>query len=413
MNIRSVTLGTSLSDPLDHSDFGRIEAFQEAARARFEAAGLPVQTVRLATQPFPEILRDARAAAPFAQALEATCQAHGVDYCSIGTVDATRPDADLSYVDAIPDVIRQTEMAFASVLVAAPGSGINLAAIDRAAQAIADIARTTPEGFGNLRLAVLANCDAGTPFFPAAFHRGPQAAFSIATDAADLAVTAFEGVATLAEARVALREAVEQAAVTMTRVAATLENTFGIRFGGIDFSPAPFPETARSIGRAIEALGVDAFGSSGTLFAVAFITQVLREARFPHCGFSGVMLPVLEDTTLAQRSRDRLFTLDSLLLYSAVCGTGLDTIPLPGDTSADELAAILLDVATLAVVADKPLTARLMPIPGKAAGDVTAFDFPYFANAQILDVRGRGGRRIFSQNTFVDFPFKLPYTFGN
>ena len=180
-----------------------------------------------------------------------------------------------------------------------------------------------------------------------------------------------------------------------------MEAEFGFRFGGIDFSLAPYPETARSIGHAVERLGVDAFGSSATLFAVAFTTRVLREARFPRCGFSGLLLPVLEDRTLAERSAEDLFTLDSLLLYSAVCGTGLDTIPLPGDVSVEELAAILLDVAALAVVAGKPLTARLMPVPGKKAGDMTDFDFAYFANARILDTRGRGASKIFENNRMI------------
>jgi uncharacterized protein (UPF0210 family) len=113
------------------------------------------------------------------------------------------------------------------------------------------------------------------------------------------------------------------------------------------------------------------------------------------------MLPVLEDQVLAQRSGEGLYGLDSLLLYSAVCGTGLDTVPLPGDVSVDELAAILLDVSTLALVADKPLTARLMPIPGKQAGELTDFDFPYFANGRVLDVRGRGASGILASGGCV------------
>ena len=91
---------------------------------------------------------------------------------------------------------------------------------------------------------------------------------------------------------------------------------------------------------------------------------------------------------LSARSLEGAYSLDHLLLYSAVCGTGLDTVPLPGDTSHDELAAILADVGTLAARLNKPLTARLMPIPGKRAGERTEFDFEYFANAGILDVRG-------------------------
>jgi hypothetical protein len=89
-----------------------------------------------------------------------------------------------------------------------------------------------------------------------------------------------------------------------------------------------------------------------------------------------------------------------LLLYSTVCGTGLDTIPLPGDVTVDELAAILLDVATLSLVADKPLTARLMPIPGKEAGEMTDFDFPYFANGRVMETRGRGAPSLFARGGF-------------
>jgi uncharacterized protein (UPF0210 family) len=402
-----------VSYPLDRSRFRAFGRFQARARALFEDAGLEVQTVRLATQPFPEVLRDAgpAAAVPFARELEGLCQAHGIDCYSIGTVVAARPENedededqdkdDLAHIDVIPEVIRQTEMVFASALVASAASGVNLVATRRAAQAIADIAHSTPRGFGNLRFAVLANCGPGSPFFPAAFHRGPGPAFSVATEAADLAVDAFARATTLEEARTNLRAAVEGAAQAIEGVCRALEGEFGFRFGGIDFSLAPYPEVARSIGHAIERLGVEAFGGPGTLFAVAFITRVLREAQFPRCGFSGLFLPVLEDRTLAQRSAENLFTLDGLLLCSAVCGTGLDTIPLPGHVSVEELAAILLDVATLALVADKPLTARLMPIPGKRAGDTTDFDFPYFANARILDVRERGVPRIFESNRFV------------
>lgn len=403
MRIRSITLGTSLSYPVQSGPFHAFSAFQARARTLFERAGLEVQTVRLATQPFPEVLHEVGpdATVALARRLEAVCQAHGIDYCSIGTVPAAAPGAGLAYMDAIPAAIRQTESIFASALVAERGSGIHLAAVRKAAQIIAEIAHSTSLGFGNLRFAVLANCGPGSPFFPAAFHEGAETVFAIATESADLAVESFAQAATLDEARGLLLAAVEGAAQTIEGVCRTLEQELGFRFAGIDFSLAPHPEIARSIGQAIEQLGVDAFGGSATLFAAAFITRVLREARFPHCGFSGLMFPVLEDRTVAERSAEDLYSLDSLLLYSAVCGTGLDTVPLPGDVSEEELAAILLDVATLALVADKPLTARLMPVPGKKAGELTEFDFPYFVNARILRTRGHGGRGIFERNDFV------------
>lgn len=403
MRIRSVTLGVNASYPIARGPFQELEAFQSRTRALFEDIGLEVQTVRLATQPFPEILEGEgpEGAATFAQELEAMCRKHGLDFCSIGTVAAAEPEADLSFVDVIPEIIRRTENVFASILVADHRSGINLDAIKRAAQVIHKVSCVEANGFGNLRLAILANCGPGSPFFPGSYHRGAETSFAVATESADLVVESFAQAATLGEAQEGLRRAVEETAGTIEGVCRTLEDEFGFRFGGIDFSLAPYPETMRSIGHAVEQLGVDVFGSSATLFAAGFMTSVLRQAEFPRCGFCGLLFPVLEDRTMAQRSAEKLYTLDSLLLYSAVCGTGLDTVPLPGDIGVEELAAILLDVATLAVVADKPLTARLMPIPGKRAGEVTEFDFPYFANARILDIRERGAARVFANGGFV------------
>jgi hypothetical protein len=95
------------------------------------------------------------------------------------------------------------------------------------------------------------------------------------------------------------------------------------------------------------------------------------------------MLPILEDSVLSQRWTEGRLSLDEMLAYSAVCGTGLDVIPLPGDVSGDQLAAILGDVASLSVKWHKPLSARLLPVAGKKAGDQTEFDDPFLVNAKI------------------------------
>ena len=99
------------------------------------------------------------------------------------------------------------------------------------------------------------------------------------------------------------------------------------------------------------------------------------------------MLPVLEDSTLALRAAEGSLSVTELLMFSAVCGAGLDVIPLPGDTSAEEIYPILLDLGALALRLNKPLTALLMPLPGKKAGDVTEFDFGYFANSRVMPLR--------------------------
>jgi len=167
-----------------------------------------------------------------------------------------------------------------------------------------------------------------------------------------------------------------------------LQGEPGAKVTGVDLSLAPFPADDRSIAHAFERLGVPAFGAHGTLFLASFLTDCLRAVNSERFGFSGLMLPVLEDSVLARRAAEGTFGVDSLLLYSAVCGLGLDTVPLPGDTTPAELAGVILDMAALAVKLDKPLTARLFPVPGKRAGDDVSWDFAFFSPSRVLPMRG-------------------------
>ena len=159
-----------------------------------------------------------------------------------------------------------------------------------------------------------------------------------------------------------------------------------VEFKGIDFSLAPFPDDAHSLGGAVENMGVPRIGLHGSLAAAAILTDAIERADFPHLGFNGFMQPILEDSILAKRSAEGVLTVKDALMYSAVCGTGLDTVPLAGDVTADELTPLLLDLCALSLRLDKPLTARLMPVPGKKAGDATAFDFAFFANGRVMEL---------------------------
>jgi uncharacterized protein len=208
--------------------------------------------------------------------------------------------------------------------------------------------------------------------------------FSLATEAADLAVEVFSNTRTIADGQLAMAAEIEKRAGDLALVGDELAHRFSVRFGGIDFSLAPFPSEAASIGAAMERMGVPAAGLHGSLAAAAILTETIERARFTRAGFSGLMLPVLEDAVLARRAAEGSLTVKDLLLYSAVCGTGLDTIPLPGDTASNQIAALLLDLSALALRLNKPLTARLMPIPGKKAGDPTNFNFDYFSNSRIM-----------------------------
>jgi uncharacterized protein len=393
MNIRSLTGFLPLANPIQNSDLCALRDLVSTARTDFAAVDLPMQSARLAL-PSPKDLAPGDLTR-FARDLAAVCKENSVDYISLGAFAGEHP-----LVQAIPHALAATDNVFASAVIASRDDGINLPAILNAARVIRQLADSTQNGFGNLRFAALANVPPHSPFFPAAYHDGGAPAFALAPEAAPLAVEAFSHATDLAGARANLVGALERAGETMARVANGLSTRFGFRFAGIDFSLAPYPEVSRSIGNATERLLGNRFGEHGTLFAAAFLTDCVNRAQFPRTGFSGLMLPVLEDAILAARTS--LYTVHSLLLYSAVCGTGLDTVPLPGDTTVEALAAILLDLATLAVKLDKPLTARLMPIPGLKAGDETHFDFEYFANARVMDAHA-SALNVFGKDTTVKF----------
>ena len=381
MKIRSITCFADPKWPLDADCFERLGRFITAARPAFEAAGYQVQTVRFATVPLAHLLPGlaVEGAVELAVKVETLARARGFDYVALGPA---LPEAPGSF-DLILPVLAATQDVFLSGQMTGV-QGVSLASVRGCAEVIQRAAGITPDGFTNLRFAALANVPPGTPFFPAAYHAGGEATFALATEAADLAVEAMAEAVNLEDARQRLVMRVEKHAARLGQAAETLGQKWGVGFGGIDFTLAPFPEEMASFGTAIERLGIPAVGLHGSLAAAAFLADALDRAEFQRAGFNGLMLPVLEDFTLARRAAQGHLGVKDLLLYSTVCGTGLDTLPLPGDVSIEQLYALLLDVAALSQRLAKPLTARLMPIPGKMAGDATGFDFPYFANSRVL-----------------------------
>lgn len=394
MKIRSITYFCNPTYPLDENVIQKAANFLSEAKSAYEAAGYEVQTGRLATPPFPELLGDGQIGKlpELVTQFEEIAQRHNIGYVSLGPA---LPEMPRSF-EVIPEGIFVSKNIFFGGVMADKTRGLNLSAVRACAEVIVKCATIEPNGFANLQFAALANVDAGTPFLPAAYHDSDadEPAFAIATESADLAVEAFENAKTLDDGRKALISEVTRHGQAISRVSQSLRKASNLqspittpqlpRFLGIDFSLAPFPDGAHSLGNAVEKMGVPKIGMHGSLAAAAILTEAVDRADFPHTGFSGFMQPVLEDSILAKRAAQGILTIKDVLLYSAVCGTGLDTIPLPGDTTAEQIAPLLLDLCALALRLDKPLTARLMPIPGKKAGDETNFDFAFFAPSRVM-----------------------------
>ena len=400
MKIRSITYFCNPGWPLNETVLRQASEFLAQAKSAYEAAGYEVQTTRLATIPFPQLLNGKVDETPrLAESLSKLLPQIGIAYASLGPA---APDfrslgdfGSLRGYAVIPEAIAASKNIFFSGKMTSRSDGkpsdsrVDMAALRACAEVIVKCAPLDPNGFANLNFAALANVPPGAPFFPAAYHDGGAPSFAIATESADLAVSAFQtgdgGRRTVEDGRNELIASVTSHGQAIVRIAQSLITNFQLpRFLGIDFSLAPFPDDARSLGNAVEQMGIPKIGLHGSLAMAAILTEAIDRADFPHTGFSGFMQPVLEDSVLAKRAAEGTLTIKDLLLNSTVCGTGLDTVPLPGDTTAEQLAPLLLDLSALALRLNKPLTARLMPVPGKKAGDATNFDFGFFANSKVM-----------------------------
>jgi len=353
------------------------------ASAAFERAGYEVQTVRLSTRP---VLLDlagwaSKDVASYGAELQGALDGAGVPFCSLGPAPRyASPDQ----MNDLTDLIASQKDLNGSVMVATAEDGLDVGAARAAAQVMLRLAAETKEGFGNFCFAALACVEPGAPFFPAAYHAGP-ANLSVALQGAGIVAEALQGGAELVEATGRTREALLRHASPVVELAEQQAGALGLEFAGIDLSPAP--DVDDSIAGAMELAGHGLIGDPGTLALVAAITAALKNTGLPTCGFCGLMLPVMEDAVLARRWAEGRLGVDQLLAYSAICGTGLDTVPLPGDCSADDLTKVICDMASLAVRLRKPLSARLLPVPGKLAGERTSFSSPYLTDTLIKPLR--------------------------
>ncbi|MGA2098211.1 MAG: DUF711 family protein [Candidatus Acidiferrum sp.] len=349
------------------------------ARTIFESRGFPVETIRIATQPFPEYIEglSREQALQFFKNYDALAVDQGFS-ASIGPAMLKATDSP-AQADLLAEILKNTKALYASLVVAGD-DGVRWPAVGAAARVMKQL-EDTEHSQGNFRFAAIAMVKPLTPFFPAAYHNGFGHQFAVALESASVVADAFQDAPDLATARRRLMDSLSQEAFAIESEAGRVDSDTGWAYVGMDLSPAPLKDV--SIGAAIENLTTQPIGSSGTLTAAATITAALRDIRVKQTGYSGLMLPILEDSRLAQRWSEGRLSLDALLSYSAVCGTGLDTVPLPGDISAEQLSLIIGDMASLAVKWHKPLSARLFPVQGKGAGDVTELDSDSLVNATI------------------------------
>eukprot|EP00933_Yihiella_yeosuensis_P044609 TRINITY_DN39878_c0_g1_i1.p1 TRINITY_DN39878_c0_g1~~TRINITY_DN39878_c0_g1_i1.p1 ORF type:complete len:524 (+),score=122.94 TRINITY_DN39878_c0_g1_i1:45-1616(+) len=385
MRVRSATYffpASSKSDAIS----GMKDASKALAQAKkaLQDAGYEVQTVRAATNSFEEYL-SGNTQDMLASLQEVEAAADGVDFVSVGSAERR-----LDVMEAALSG-HTSKTFFEAPLRLCPSGVPDHEAALRVAEVVCRLGALAPAKTSDVpsvfRMTVTGNLDPGAPYFPGGYWtKGKQPALALALEDSGILVEAFKGAKSLEEAQRALEKAFTKVVVPLEEVAKKAAQQVGVDYGGMDCSIASSSKAEESLVSAYESLDVGPFGGAGTLSISAIITAVLKRLPVSRCGYSGLMLPVTEDFGLAKCGNEGRLSIQQLLFYSAVCGTGIDTVPVEGSTDPARLAMVYMDMASLAFRLKKPLSARLWPVAGKKAGDLTEVNNPFFVNTKVMKV---------------------------
>ena len=380
MKIRTITAGCNISNTSGNKTeemLNEMVTTIQTIKDFFSDHNYIVQTTRLSTQPWEEYAKTQQDLNQVCSMLQSVCKKN-IDYFNIG------PISTLDNINLLPSFLKSFPQGFCTVnLIKKQKIQFDLAW--QTAELIKQISKFDEKGFTNLRFAALCNVEANTPFYPASYHNGTPS-FGLGFENSDIIYDVCSHCSSYDEAYQLLNKTLTSKYQKIERLAKEISKKTNLHFYGIDASISPSVHPKESFVYGVEQLPfLSYFGGPGSLTAARLITSVLQQLPITQCGYMGLMLPVMEDSGLATRNKDGNLSITKLLLYSSVCGTGLDTIPLPGDISVESLYGILLDVASLSVKLNKPLSARLMPIPLKDAGDLTEFSFEYFENTTVMN----------------------------
>jgi uncharacterized protein (UPF0210 family) len=368
--------------------------FYETATRSFTDAGFDVQTRRLTLPP----VRASDRATRFSvwnrlATVTRAAEYAGVRWVCLPFAMDSQAHAEEWRLTAV-EVVRRFPRTFVNFIIAEKGL-IYHAALPEVAQAVLDVANLSTNGFDNFRVGAGCSLVANTPFFPFSYHDGDDG-FSLAVEVIESVLQAIETLAPGASAdakRATITTALEEIVRDVDEIGCAIEDSTGFEYKGLDISLAPFPDKRRSIAVLFGLMGLDTPGHAGTVAVTSFFTNILksviRNTGVRAVGFNGVMFAPLEDVGLASAGNARLLSIDKLLQWSTVCGCGIDMVPVPGNLMREELAALMLDTASISTVLKKPLGVRVLPIPGADVNELTNFNHDFLVNTRILPLHGQ------------------------
>ena len=394
LDIRTVTMGISLLSCCDENAkkacskiydkicryAGNLVSSCEEIEAEF---GIPIVNKRISVTPIALVAgaSDAEDYTCFAHALDRAAKACGVNFIGgfSALVQKGFTEADRKLIRSIPRALAETELVCSSVNVGSTKAGINMDAVALMGQIVKETAELTADrdAIGCAKLVVFCNSVEDNPFMAGAFHGIGEAekVINVGVSGPGVVYHALQGCK--GEPFDVVAETIKKTAFRITRmgqlVASEASRRLNTPFGIVDLSLAPTPAVGDSVARILEEMGLETCGTHGTTAALALLNDAVKKggvmASSSVGGLSGAFIPVSEDEGMIAAAEQGTLCLDKLEAMTCVCSVGLDMIAVPGDTSAETIAAVIADEAAIGMVNSKTTAVRLLPVPGKKVGD--------------------------------------------
>ena len=398
LDIRTITMGISLLDCADpNAERCAQKIYDKICRSAENLVptgcqierelGIPIVNKRISVTPIALVAgaSETEDYVPFAKAMDAAAKTCGVDFIGgfSALVHKGCTEGDRRLLAAIPRALAETDLVCASVNVATTKAGINMNAVRRMGQIVKEAAELTRErdGFGCAKLVIFCNAVEDNPFMAGAFHGVGEAerVINVGVSGPGVVYHALQSVKGAPFDEVA--ETIKKTAFRITRmgqlVAQEASRRLDTPFGIVDLSLAPTPAVGDSVARILEEMGLEVCGTHGTTAALALLNDAVKKggvmASSSVGGLSGAFIPVSEDEGMIAAASSGALTLDKLEAMTCVCSVGLDMIALPGDTSAETIAAIIADEAAIGMINTKTTAVRVIPVPGCKVGDTVEF----------------------------------------
>ena len=408
LDVRTITMGISLFNCVTDDEkilcnrvYNRItrqaENLVRVGEAIEREFGVPIVNKRISVTPAALITGGVKHPEKVAVALDNAAKETGVDFIGgySALVHKGMTEADERLIRSIPEALSITDYMCSSINIGSTRAGINMDAVALMGNIVKETAAKTAEkdGLGCAKLVVFCNAVEDNPFMAGAFF-GPgegDCAVSVGVSGPGVVKVALEKVK--GEPLNVVAETVKRTAFQITRVgqlvAMEASRRLDVPFGIVDLSLAPTPAVGDSVAAILEEMGLECCGTHGATAALALLNDAVKKggvmASSNVGGLSGAFIPVSEDCGMIHAAEIGALSLDKLEAMTCVCSVGLDMIAIPGDTTAETISAIIADEAAIGMVNNKTTAVRLIPAPGKKAGDTVSFG-GLFGWAPIMNV---------------------------